>query len=82
MLMRKQRWIIYGFLILLPALTISVAHADTFKVGLLTPGSISDAGWNALAYDGLERIKKELGADVSHVESKTPFLDKLLKEKN
>jgi basic membrane lipoprotein Med (substrate-binding protein (PBP1-ABC) superfamily) len=72
MLMHKQRWIIYGFLILLFALTISVAHADTFKVGLLTPGSISDAGWNALAYDGLDRIKKELGADVSHVESKTP----------
>ena len=44
-----------------------------FKVALLTPGSISDAGWNALAYEGLKRIEKELGAEISHVESKAPI---------
>ncbi len=42
------------------------------KVGLLTPGSINDNGWNAIAYEGLQRIRKELGADVSNQETKTP----------
>lgn len=35
------------------------------KVGLLTNGSIADSGWNALANDGIELIKKELGAEGS-----------------
>jgi len=43
-----------------------------FKVALLTPGSISDNGWNAIAYEGLLRIQKELGAEISHQEAKTP----------
>jgi basic membrane lipoprotein Med (substrate-binding protein (PBP1-ABC) superfamily) len=42
------------------------------RVALLTPGPISDAGWNAGAYDGLKAIEKELGAKVSHVYVKTP----------
>ncbi|HEX7191050.1 MAG TPA: BMP family protein, partial [Thermoanaerobaculia bacterium] len=43
-----------------------------FRVGLLTPGSINDNGWNAIAYEGLQRIQKELGAEISHQETKTP----------
>jgi basic membrane lipoprotein Med (substrate-binding protein (PBP1-ABC) superfamily) len=43
-----------------------------FRVGLLTPGSINDSGWNAIAYEGLQRIKAELGAEISHQETKTP----------
>jgi basic membrane lipoprotein Med (substrate-binding protein (PBP1-ABC) superfamily) len=43
-----------------------------FKAGLLTPGSINDGGWNAIAYEGLQRIKNELGAEVSNQETKTP----------
>jgi basic membrane lipoprotein Med (substrate-binding protein (PBP1-ABC) superfamily) len=39
---------------------------------MLLPASITDAGWNALAYDGLLAIKKELGAEIKHVESRTP----------
>jgi len=42
------------------------------KVGLLTPGSVNDNGWNAIAYDGLQRIQKDLGAEISHQETKTP----------
>ncbi|MGZ7041717.1 MAG: BMP family protein [Thermoanaerobaculia bacterium] len=42
------------------------------KVGLLTPGSVNDNGWNAIAYEGLQRIQKELGAEISHQETKTP----------
>lgn len=45
---------------------------EKFKVAMLLPASISDAGWNALAYDGLKAIEKELGAKISHVESRTP----------
>ncbi|HET7434895.1 MAG TPA: BMP family protein [Thermoanaerobaculia bacterium] len=46
--------------------------AATFRVGLLTPGSINDGGWNAIAYEGLTRIKNDLGAEISHQETKTP----------
>src|ERR687884_1134489 len=44
----------------------------SFKVGLLTPGSINDGGWNNIAWQGLQRIKTELGAQVSNQEMKTP----------
>jgi basic membrane lipoprotein Med (substrate-binding protein (PBP1-ABC) superfamily) len=44
----------------------------TMKVGLLTPGSINDHGWNSLAWDGVQLIRKELGAEISNQETKTP----------
>src|SRR5207245_478144 len=56
-------------------LLTSCARRDTaahFRVALLTPGPISDAGWNAGAYEGLLRIRDSLGAEVSQVETKTP----------
>ena len=43
-----------------------------FKVAMLLPCSISDAGWNALAYEGLKEIEKQLGAEISHAEPRTP----------
>lgn len=43
-----------------------------FRVALLTPGPISDAGWNALAYEGLLKIQDIFRADISHVETRTP----------
>ena len=48
--------------------------ADTtgFRVALLTPGPISDRSWNGGAYDGLMRIRDSLGADVSHIQTRTP----------
>src|SRR6185369_1491479 len=42
------------------------------KVALLTPGPISDQSWNGGAYQGLMRIKDSLGAQVSHIQTKTP----------
>jgi len=45
---------------------------EGFKVALLSPGPVSDAGWNALAYEGLLAIRDQLGAEVSQVETKTP----------
>jgi len=44
----------------------------TFRVALLNPGPISDAGWNAAAYEGLLAIRDQLGAEVSQVETRTP----------
>ena len=44
----------------------------TFRVALLTPGPVSDQSWNAGAYQGLMRIKDSLGAQVSHIQTKTP----------
>ena len=70
--MRKYSGIICGLLVFFIGLTDWSQAADGFKVALLTPGSISDAGWNALAYDGLKQIETELGVEVSHVESRTP----------
>jgi Uncharacterized ABC-type transport system, periplasmic component/surface lipoprotein len=45
---------------------------STMKVGLLTPGSVNDSGWNAIAYEGLQEIHKQLHAEISHQETKTP----------
>ena len=42
------------------------------RVGLITPGSIGDAAWNAAAYHGLQRIHDSLGVATSHVEARTP----------
>ncbi len=42
------------------------------KVALLTPGPITDQSWNGGAYAGLMRIKDSLGAEVSHIQTKTP----------
>ena len=47
-------------------------EVETFKVGMLLPGSIRDQGWNALAHDGLKAIEAELGAEIDYVESLTP----------
>jgi len=46
--------------------------STAFKVALLTPGPVSDAGWNAAAYQGLELIKAKLGADTALVQTKSP----------
>ncbi len=55
-------------------LTAGVASGQQkpFKVALLSPGPVSDAGWNALAYEGLLKIRDELGAEVSQIQTKTP----------
>lgn len=61
-------------LVLLLAISCAKEKAVTtqFRVALLSPGPVSDAGWNAAAYEGLQRIEKELNAQVTQVETKTP----------
>jgi len=53
---------------------VAAAATDdaAFKVALLSPGPVSDAGWNALAYEGLLLIRDQLGAEIAQVQTKTP----------
>ncbi|MFA0750162.1 MAG: hypothetical protein SLRJCFUN_000565 [Candidatus Fervidibacter sp.] len=63
-----RRWtllLLVGLLSILPA-------KDAFKVALITPGPISDGGWNQSAYLGLQRLRKELGAQIAHMEARSP----------
>ena len=50
----------------------SPSSKDTFSVALLTPGPVSDAGWNAAAFDGLQLIKKTLGSQTAIVQTTSP----------
>ncbi|MGP4049254.1 BMP family protein [Streptomyces sp. 2A115] len=50
------------------------AKATKIKVGVLIPGSVSDAGYMQSAYEGIKRIKKDLGGqvEISYVEKVAP----------
>src|SRR5215213_10847768 len=50
----------------------SASKASGFRVALLTPGPISDKSWNGGAYAGLLAIRDSLGAQISHIQTKTP----------
>lgn len=52
--------------------TASPTQKKKLRVGLLTPGSVADGGWNQIAYEGLKKIESELGAEISQQETKTP----------
>ena len=45
---------------------------DTPSVALLTSGPVSDAGWHAGAYEGLQLIGDSLGFRISHQQTRTP----------
>jgi basic membrane lipoprotein Med (substrate-binding protein (PBP1-ABC) superfamily) len=42
------------------------SEPSAFKVGLLVPAPVSDGGWCQIAYEGLQRIEKQLGAEVAY----------------
>src|SRR6266851_1882607 len=48
------------------------AASSKFRVALLTPGPVSDAGWNAAAFNGLQLIKSKLGAETALVQTRSP----------
>lgn len=50
----------------------AAADPARLRVALLTPGPVSDAGWNAAAFDGLQLIKATLGADTAMVQTRSP----------
>ena len=50
----------------------STTSRERFRVALLTPGPVSDAGWNAAAFDGLQLIKQHLEAETALVQTTSP----------
>lgn len=52
--------------------TTAGGSGGAFRVALLTPGPISDQSWNAGAFNGLKAIRDSLGAQTSHIQTKTP----------
>ena len=52
--------------------TVEGAQDDVLRVALLTSGPVSDAGWYAGAYEGIQLIQDSLGAQVSHLQTRTP----------
>ncbi|MCK6560512.1 BMP family protein [candidate division KSB1 bacterium] len=74
-----KRWSIPGLLCGMTAVMLLMvgcqsqpASQAAFRAALLSPGPVSDAGWNASAYEGLLRIRGELNAEISQIEVKTP----------
>ena len=56
-----------------PASDAPTVDAETpFEVALLTSGPVSDAGWYAGAYEGLQLIADSFGARISHQQTRTP----------
>jgi basic membrane lipoprotein Med (substrate-binding protein (PBP1-ABC) superfamily) len=55
-----------------PAGSDAARGDEGLRVALLTPGPISDQSWNGGAYAGLQALKDSLGANVSHIQTKTP----------
>ena len=47
-------------------------EAGGLRVALLTAGPVSDAGWNAGAYEGLLMLQDSLGAEISHQQTRAP----------
>lgn len=72
MMSKQFNMLVAAGLLLVAACAPREPVSGAMKVALLTPGPISDAGWNAGAYEGLEQIRDSLGAEVSHVETRTP----------
>ena len=75
--MKKQACLIAGFLCIFGFTPLfsgaGVSAADAaFKVALVTPGAVTDGGWSQSAFDGLQKIQKELGATVSNTVAASP----------
>ena len=54
-----------------PAAEEPAAEDDVLKAALLVNGPVSDAGWNAAAYDGLLAVEETFGAEISYLQVKS-----------
>jgi basic membrane protein A len=78
--MNGKSWIWLTMLMLIVTVTAAACTthptnsvgSSNFRVALLTPGPVSDAGWNAAAFDGLQLIKAKLGAETAMVQTRSP----------
>ncbi len=55
-------------------LTTQAEAPGAFKVAILLPGPINDKGWNQSAYEGLQLIEQQLGAETAYSAS-VPIAD-------
>jgi basic membrane protein A len=75
---RCRTWLAALVLMMTVVITACVSHSTDsvnsshFRVALLTPGPVSDAGWNAAAFDGIQLIKAKLGAETAMVQTRSP----------
>ncbi len=67
-----RRALPFLFLFLAVACGADDAEPDVVRVALVTPGSVTDAAWNAGAYAGLQQLRDSLFVEISHVEARTP----------
>ena len=51
--------------------TVSITAAEPLKIGLICSGSVTDGGWNQLAKEAVEQVKKEIKAEVSILQKVT-----------
>jgi len=66
--MRRFKFAILGLFFAAAVLATGPASADSLKVAMVLPGNISDKSWNQAGYEGLMRVKTELGFDVAYSE--------------
>jgi len=66
-----KNWCLAG-LVFFGCVAMFSSLAADFKVALVTPGAVTDGGWSQSAYDGLQKIQKELGASVSNAVAASP----------
>lgn len=52
-----------------PGGTPAASGKASLRVALILSGTISDQGWNAMAYNGLKEIEEKYGAEVKYKES-------------
>jgi basic membrane protein A and related proteins len=50
---------------------VSVTAAEPLKIALICSGSVTDGGWNQLAKEAIEQVKKDLKAEVSILQKVT-----------
>lgn len=51
-------------LLLLLAVVFALPAAEPLKIGLLCTGSVTDGGWNQLAKEAIDQVKRDLKAEV------------------
>lgn len=66
--MRYFKLALIGIFFAAAILSTGPASADSLKVAMVLPGNISDKSWNQAGYEGLMRVKNELGFDVAYSE--------------
>lgn len=58
-------------LLLLLAVAVGLSAAEPLKIGLICSGSVTDGGWNQLAKEAIEQVKKDFKSEVSILQKVT-----------